>query len=290
MKPRAERIADMYEITNLEPGGFIPASPPSLTPSNSSRGSTTSNLPHPRSHPLRAGSAKEEAARRYVEGRLLHISRRYTKKFQSTDPAEDVHGYESMNEAAKDLGEVVDVLWLSGTRTSPFPVFKFVVTRMYPAVASLQVPYLLNVALSVTSYLPSFPPAPVATFKLLRKLDHSFASLLKGEDNLTGEILPGFEKGKMAGMSGTDMVRCKSLVETTRVLVVEVMSNWAVINIDDEESGTDTDAMSADRDSTWDTDEDVHDMDVARVYEATITQLGGVLDNKAGYDAGSGLS
>lgn len=290
MKNKADPIIDMDEITNDEPGGFITATLPSPAPSNSTRSSTTSNLPHPRSHPLRAGSAKEETARRYVEGRLLHISRRYTKKFQLADPAEDVHGYESMNEAAKDLGEVVDVLWLSGTRMSPFPLCKFVITRMYPVVASLQIPYLLNVALSVTTYLPSFPPAPVATFKLLGKLDHAFASLLKGEDNLTGEILPGFERGKRAGMSGTDMVRCKSLVEATRVLVVEVMSSGAEIDRDDEESGMDTDMMSTDRESTWDADEDVYDMDVARVYEATITQLGGVLETRSGYDAGPGLS
>ncbi|KIN05711.1 hypothetical protein OIDMADRAFT_154136 [Oidiodendron maius Zn] len=261
----------MDEITNDESGGFITATLPSPAPSNSTRSSITSNLPHPRSHPLRAGSAKEGTARRYVEGRLLHISRRYTKKFQPADPAEEVHGYECMNEAAKDLGEVVDVLWLSGT-------------------PSLQIPYLLNVALSVTTYLPSFPPAPVATFKLLGKLDHAFASLLKGEDNLTGEILPGFERGKRAGMSGTDMVRCKSLVEATRVLVVEVMSSGAEIDRDDEESGMDTDMMSTDRESTWDADQDVYDMDVARVYEATITQLGGVLETRSGYDAGSGLS
>jgi hypothetical protein len=120
VKPKAERIANMDEMANHEPGGFILASLPSPAPSNSSRSAATT-LPHPRSHPLRTGSAKEEAARRYVEGRLLHISRRYTKKFQPADPAEEVHGYESMNEVAKDLGEVVDVLWLSGTRTSPFP-------------------------------------------------------------------------------------------------------------------------------------------------------------------------
>jgi hypothetical protein len=99
----------------VEPGGFIP-SLPSPAPSNISSSSTASNLPHPRAHPLRAGSAKEDAARRYVESRLLHISRRYTKKFQPPDETEDVHGYESMSEVAKDLGEVVDVLWLSGTR------------------------------------------------------------------------------------------------------------------------------------------------------------------------------
>lgn len=120
----------MDEIPNLEPGGFIPAALPSPAPSNASRSSTSSNLPHPRSHPLRAGSAKEEAARRYVESRLLHISRRYTKKFQPHDASEDVPGYESMTQAAKDLGEVVDVLWLSGTRTSSLSTFKSVVIRI----------------------------------------------------------------------------------------------------------------------------------------------------------------
>jgi hypothetical protein len=101
------------------PGGFSPPSLPSPAPSNASNTSTAPNLPHPRSHPLRAGSAKEEAARRYVEGRLLHISRRYTKKFQPPEEGEDVHGYESMSDVSKDLGEMVDVLWLSGTRMLP---------------------------------------------------------------------------------------------------------------------------------------------------------------------------
>jgi hypothetical protein len=101
-----------------EPGGFLPPSLPSPAPSNASTSSTRSNLPHPRSHPLRAGSAKEDAARRYVEGRLLHISKRYTKKFQPVEESrvEDVKGYENMGQVAKDFGEIVDVVWLSGTR------------------------------------------------------------------------------------------------------------------------------------------------------------------------------
>jgi hypothetical protein len=101
-----------------EPGGFLPPSLPSPAPSSASSSSARSNLPHPRSHPLRAGSAKEDAARRYVEGRLLHISRRYTKKFQPVEESrlEDVKGYESMGQVAKDFGEIVDVVWLSGTR------------------------------------------------------------------------------------------------------------------------------------------------------------------------------
>ena len=105
--------------TTNESGGFLSASLPSPSPSNASNASASSNLPHPRSQPLRAGSAKEETARRYVEGRLLHVSRRYTKKFQPPEEGEEVHGYESMSDVSKDLGEVVDVLWLSGTRMSP---------------------------------------------------------------------------------------------------------------------------------------------------------------------------
>lgn len=105
----------MNEPSNEEPGGFIIPSYPSPSPSNISHSSTLSNLPHPRSHPLKAGSAKEDAARRYVEGRLLHISRRYAKKFQplSENESSALKGYESMSEVARDLGEVVDVVWLS---------------------------------------------------------------------------------------------------------------------------------------------------------------------------------
>jgi len=112
----------MAESTN-EPGGFLPQSLPSPAPSNISHSSTTSNLPHPRSNPLRPGSAKEDAARRYIEGRLLHVSRRYAKKHMSHEEGETVYGYTSMTEVSKDLGEVVDVLWLSGTRMfAPAPL------------------------------------------------------------------------------------------------------------------------------------------------------------------------
>lgn len=233
---------------------------PSPAPSHASTSSTTSNLPHPRTHPLKAGSAKEDAARRYVEGRLLHISRRYAKKFQPENGESDLKGYVNMAEVAKDLGEVVDVVWLSGT-------------------PSLQIPYLMNIALSVTSYLSAFPPSPRATFGLLRKLDHAFASLLKGEDSVTGEILPGFSGGKRAGMTKTDMVRCKSLVEQTRVTVVDVMGKEPILERDVDESGAETDV---DMESTgWDPEEEKYEMDVAQVYEQTIVQLGELLDDTA---------
>ncbi|KAH8808046.1 hypothetical protein F5884DRAFT_821508 [Xylogone sp. PMI_703] len=267
----------MNEDNNIT-GGYIPTSIPSPAPSPS----RSHNLPHPRSHALRPGSAKEDAARRYVEGRLLHISRRYTKKFQPSEENESVHGYESMNEVCNDLGEVVDVLWLSGT-------------------PSLQIPYLLNIALAVTTYMSGFPPAPIQTFSLLRKLDHAFASLLKGQDIVTGEALPGFENGKRV-MSKTDMVRCKSLVEATRVQIVNIMSkdpgyqsSMAQSDVEDEsgaetgtETGMETDSRSYEmQDDLDDDDDEKHNMDVAKVYEATIVQLGELLGPSA-YDATAG--
>lgn len=107
----------MAEIPPQEAGGFLHPSLPSPSPSNFSSSSTASNLPHPRANPLRPGSAKEDAARRYVEARLLNVSRRYAKKFQPMEEGDDVTGYVSMSEVAKDLGDIVDVVWLSGTRT-----------------------------------------------------------------------------------------------------------------------------------------------------------------------------
>jgi len=155
----------------------------------------------------------------------------------------------------------------------------------------LQIPYLLNIALAITTYLPAFPPAPKATFALIAKLDHAFASLLKGEDYVTGELLPGFRDGTGKGMSKTDMVRCKSLVEITRVSIVEVMSKEAEVEVEDgvEGSTTETDDLM-DVESTWDVDEDKQNMGIAKIYEFTIMQLGELLDGNPGYEAGSAQS
>lgn len=148
----------------------------------------------------------------------------------------------------------------------------------------------MNIALAVTTYISAFPPAPVPTFSLLRKLDHAFASLLKGEDIVTGEALPGFENQKQV-MSRTDMVRCKSLVEATRVQIVNIMSKdsgyqSSRIQTDTEdEAGMETESTSVDMHSTFDDDDDNdnYDMEVAKVYEATIVQLGESLGSSA-YD------
>lgn len=193
-------------------GGFFPpsASLPSPAPSTASS-RAAAGLPQPRSKPLAPGSRKEDYARNYVSARLLHVSRRYVKHFGLPEAGDDTAtaGYSSFAELCADLDDVVGVLWFSGTPT-------------------LQVPYLLSVALAVREYAPAFAPAPRPTFALLRKLDHCFASLLAGRDARSGAPLPGFEHGNTAkGMTKTDMVRCKSLAEETRSLIAVLMSGEA---------------------------------------------------------------
>ena len=146
--------------------------------------------------------------------------------------------------------------------------------------ASLQIPYLLSIAGSVNTYLSAFPPSPKSTFGLLRKLDHAFSSLLKGEDSDTSELLPGFERGMRAGMSKTDMVRCKGLVEATRVLIVDVMNKEldSIEDMDENDGETDLE-----EDSGMDIEERKVEMDVARVYEQTIVQLGERLEENGGF-------
>jgi len=104
----------MAEMTDPGPGGFEPVRYLSPTPSSTTSRATA--LPHPRQHALRAGSVKEDKVRRFVEERLLHIGRRYVKKFGIPEPGDEVVGYKSMSELCKDLQGLIDVLWLSGTR------------------------------------------------------------------------------------------------------------------------------------------------------------------------------
>lgn len=99
-------------------GGFLPSTG-LLSPAPSSLVSRTTaggGLPHPRARALRAGSLKEEKVRRYVEERLLYISRRYVKKFGQPAPGDDVVGYKSMRELCRDVQGLIDILWRSGSR------------------------------------------------------------------------------------------------------------------------------------------------------------------------------
>lgn len=295
--------------TPPSPGGFLPPTPAPPSPAPSSPSRAAAALPHPRARPLRPGSNKEELTRRHVEAQLLHVSRRYVKKFQPAelrDGGGGVRGYSGMAEVCRDLGEVVDVLWRSGTREFFSPLLDFVFCFWggargadVLAVASLQIPYLFNIAVATSSYLPAFAAAPGPTFALLRKLDHAFASLLERRDVESGEGLPGLEEG--GGMSRTEMVRCKSLVEQTRVVVVEVMGRERG---EEEEEGEGEDGYEdasrdgmdgegdgdGDAEMGWDDDEDEDEMlhmDVATVYEKTIVRLNEALHRGTAYDVGS---
>lgn len=169
-------------------------------------------------------------------------------------------------------------------------------------IAGLQIPFLLKMASDFTQYVRSFPPSSKASFDLLHKLDHCFASLLSGQDIETNETLPGFENGLRAGMTTTDMVRCRSLVEQTRVLMVEVMSSGEQEEEEEDDEDEDDDETDGDDgqeteraesydaggNSAWDIDEDEMHLDAARIYEKTIVQLGRRLGDSLGSGIGVG--
>lgn len=134
-------------------------------------------------------------------------------------------------------------------------------------------PYLLSLALLVVSYIPSFPAAPRTMFRVLGKLDYAFASLIQGRDLDSGELLPGCERG--SGVSGTAKVRIKSIVERTRVVVVEAMSTGDFEQEEpeeDEESEAEMDQDMEDVDAAAD-----FEMETARVYDRTLVELGDTL-------------
>jgi hypothetical protein len=108
---------------NGRSGGFLQSGPLLSPPPSSLASSARVSLPHSRALPLKSGSAKESELLRYLDERILHIQRRFAKRGvrQSSAPhtKEDVEGYKSFAEAAKDIEELVDILWMSGTRGYP---------------------------------------------------------------------------------------------------------------------------------------------------------------------------
>ena len=101
----------------------------------------------------------------------------------------------------------------------------------------------------INTYLPEYPFSPKATFRLLKKLDSVFASLLTGEDADSGAPLPGFESRRNV-VSMTEKVRIKSIAETCRVAVVEAREQ--VDRPDDEDDLSDDDD---DMDDVFSTDD-----------------------------------
>ncbi|KAL8960494.1 MAG: hypothetical protein Q9193_002813 [Seirophora villosa] len=207
----------------------------------------------------------------YIEQKLLAVSRRYENRISAAlsgeeNPDIEGRGYKDIGEQLRELDPVVDVVWISGT-------------------PSLQITFLLTIALSVTSSLESFPFTPRPTFQFLRKMDLAFSSLLKGVNAETGESLPGFQGGR-GRLSTTEKVRMRGIVERTRVAVVEVAGKDGsladVKNVPLTETDTEEDFnVTEDDDVDMLEDESSHrrwEMDIARVYEKTIVELGMALD------------
>ena len=146
-----------------------------------------------------------------------------------------------------------------------------------PTVAALQVPYLLSLALLLSSYLPNFPFKAKSAFRLLRKLDVAFASLLQGEDIGSRTPLPGFE-GHAYTISTTDKVRIKSVVERTRVAIVEAMETTDPSELEAEELDEPDDDTADDDDDVLDVEEEEGhgrwQREMSKVYEQTIQKLG----------------
>ena len=288
----------MTSISKPQPGsgGFLQPILPSPTTSTAvNTSNTVSTLPQPRSSPLRPGSSKESNLIDYVDTKLLGISRRYEKRHSTIfedDVASDIEGrgYESFGAMAQDLEKVMEVVWISGTRKKQRSSCSSTYTdQMYAYKASLQTPYLMTIALNTCSCLPSFPFEPRPTFHLLRKLDLAFYSLLQGTNAETGKTLPGFEGGQ-GKLNTTEKVRMRGLVERTRVAVVEAAGKWG--NTTDAKSLAQTDTED---ESTMNDDEDDDEemqvagnygrweMEIARVFEKTIVELGMSLDNSGGF-------
>lgn len=107
----------MAETSNSSgPGGFLTQHPLSSPAPSGSSNRHASGLPHPRSHPLRSGSAKEQTIRAYVDNQLMYIQRRFVKKSVVAKPGDDIVGYKTVGELCKDVEALLDILWLSGTR------------------------------------------------------------------------------------------------------------------------------------------------------------------------------
>lgn len=103
--------------------------------------------------------------------------------------------------------------------------------------------------------------------------------------------MPGFGN---RGVSGTEKVRIKSLVDRTRICVVEAMSKGDVDEEDDDENGMGTESEDDPDDFNMSTDfaeesmdegnaagvrepQGDWDMHIAKVYDRTVVELGDTL-------------
>ncbi|KAF1955299.1 hypothetical protein CC80DRAFT_363471, partial [Byssothecium circinans] len=219
-------------------------------PASSIAPSTHPNpLPQPRKNPLRPGGPRESELITYLDRNLDNI--RY-KRARTEDPPpsqatseekdatrEEEKGYTTFTTFAKDLENVVDIIWVSG---SP----------------NLQIPYLLTVCATFIETLPLFTaprPALEPALALLEKVDWAFSSLLVGRDLETGEALSGFGDGRR--VSSTERVRVRSTIERARAVVMRVF--------DEEGEGEGEEVEGVDSGDEGDVEDEDEDEDMEEI-------------------------
>lgn len=112
-------------------------------------------------------------------------------------------------------------------------------------------------------------------FRLLAKLDLAFASLILGRDLDSGAPLPMSSSGR--GVSTTEKVRIKGIIQSTRIAVVALMAT-------DQRQEPEAETLvesSENLDDDMNLDEapmvGQYDMDIAKVYDQTLIELGHTL-------------
>ncbi|KAF2732683.1 hypothetical protein EJ04DRAFT_513737 [Polyplosphaeria fusca] len=92
----------------------IPTPPPSLAPSQH-----PSPLPTPRQKPLNPGGTRETELITYLDHNMVSINHRFATRLSTTTSPSADKGYRNFGEAAKDIEDLIDVVWVSGSRTYP---------------------------------------------------------------------------------------------------------------------------------------------------------------------------
>lgn len=180
-------------------GGFLlPSlpSPPSSKPTSPSIISSQRRLPAPRPSPLKAGSKHETALVRFLDDKLLDISRKYTKKYTPG-------GYYHIQAIVEDLEKLVDLIWISAT-------------------PSLQVQYLLQIANTFNDYLASFQLNLKSTFTFLDVLDRCFYALITG-NSANSNSTPISTPMASRHFSTTEKVRLNSIIQRTRLHIIKII-------------------------------------------------------------------
>ena len=247
-------------------GGFIPP----LSPPASVTSQTRKILPETRRTLLKHGGSKEARVFEYLDRAIDSIDGKVERKYEAIGgnrSTSSAVGYRKLDEMVKDIDDVVNVIWVSGT-------------------PSIQIPFLLSVAGRFIDYLSKFDFSPRNALKLLKKLDIVFASLLSGTDYESNLPLPNVNSRTV---NVTEKVRLRSIVESSRIAVVNAYRkaaggstiNQRFVNGETEDEGTATETETEGGDAisrffAEEEDDEDWELEIGRVYERTLDLLGGL--------------